>query len=340
MQDFLFRLFLDIPYPQDPIAKFEEMDRTQWERAIEHEQNQELLPILFWTFKKEKINVPDWVMEKLEKIYAKSVAIYEHQKRATQEIMEILKKHKIKAGIYKGDVIGEKLYERPELRPKIDLDFLIKNHEFEQCCDVLKKNGWVKGTALYYHTHFKKNGVLLEAHRRLYGYGESILYNITQKDFDHYVDNGFNTEEGLAFTCIQLFNEYHFNRLKIMDAYLYLKKAGVDLNLLDKLKNKYSALLPLKILDSIIFHYSGTHEITWFNDKTPASLWHNQEKWKRWRFPLLFFYTDKKLTKIFKILFPTDMDLKDIYKGRRISQVEHFKNLFKIFWGINRRARA
>lgn len=90
------------------------------------------------------------------------------------QLLKLLEKEKIDCVIIKG-AAAAMAYPQPTLRKCGDIDFLVKQEDYERAAEVLEENGFeVEGgkSPLEHHYGYSKNGVHYELHRRLGGVRE------------------------------------------------------------------------------------------------------------------------------------------------------------------------
>ena len=112
-----------------------------------------------------------------------------------QEMLEILEKEGISGAVIKGSAAAV-CYTKPELRVLGDIDFLVKEEDFDHTVDILKKNGFVKEDheSNPCHTELFYNGCVIEIHRYVNGLPEGEMGEYIKSIYAKSLDGDLHNE--------------------------------------------------------------------------------------------------------------------------------------------------
>lgn len=150
-----------------------------WSSAFQYSINQRVVLLLYDYFKRERIDLPENLLERMSKLY-KSNSI--HNLRYAAELLTITRlftDNLIPCIHLKGISLSEYLYHDSGLRPIVDLDILVQKKDFMKANDLLLTRGYtrslledtIKGKIHKRMTHqwpyrHEARRVLVELHRQ------------------------------------------------------------------------------------------------------------------------------------------------------------------------------
>lgn len=117
------------------------------------------------------------------------------------EMLEILKKEGISGAVIKGSAASA-CYRNPDIRTLGDIDFLVREKDFEKTIEVLEKNGFVKGEyeTNPCHTELSYGGCVIEIHKYVNGLPDGEMGEYIKSIYENSLENDLHTEEIGAYT--------------------------------------------------------------------------------------------------------------------------------------------
>ena len=117
------------------------------------------------------------------------------------EMLEILKKEGISGAVIKGSAASA-CYRNPDIRTLGDIDFLVREKDFEKTIEVLEKNGFVKGEyeTNPCHTELSYGGCVIEIHKYVNGLPDGEMGEYIKSIYENSLENDLHIEEIGAYT--------------------------------------------------------------------------------------------------------------------------------------------
>lgn len=186
-------------------------------------KEQTFLPMLYQVFKDERFF----------HYYASSHLIHEQFNKIVKEIQSILNENEIEHIFIKGSIL-KNLYPDENVRMFGDIDFIVKEKEYKKTISLLKNNGFVYIHLCEHHTEMKKDGLLIEVHKKLFDSDERgnkfFLY-----PFDHLKlinEYSYTLEDSFHFVYVVAHYAKHLSLgagiRPIIDIYLMIINFNLD----------------------------------------------------------------------------------------------------------------
>ena len=115
---------------------------TDWSDFIATANEQRLLPLAYWTFKRLRVKTPSSVNRLMASAYLRQKVVAKTQITALLQALDALSKTGIEAVVLKGGILASKLYPEPGLRPMDDIDLLVSPNMVMRARDVLMSLGY------------------------------------------------------------------------------------------------------------------------------------------------------------------------------------------------------
>jgi hypothetical protein len=115
---------------------------NDWSDFIATANEQRLLPLAYWTFKRLRVQTPDGVNRLMASAYLRQKVVAKTQITALLQALDALSKNGVEAVVLKGGILASKLYPEPGLRPMDDIDILVSPNMVMRARDVLVSLGY------------------------------------------------------------------------------------------------------------------------------------------------------------------------------------------------------
>lgn len=191
---------------------------------------------------------PQWTIDSM-KLYGLTMQVLHGQ----QELVELMQKNSIDIAIMKGSAAAV-CYTQPTLRKMGDVDFLVREKDYEKACRIMRDNGYVyvKGNGEDFHIEYTKDGVAFEIHRRPSGVAKGKL----GKSIMDIIVNGLDHTEQIQY------DEFSFP---------VLPKLQNGLTLILHISHHLRAGLGLRqIIDWMMFVSKNLDDNTWYSEFQPV----------------------------------------------------------------------
>ncbi|HBE03335.1 MAG: hypothetical protein A2096_11070 [Spirochaetes bacterium GWF1_41_5] len=116
---------------------------SDWENLFYASWYEGLLPYIYHSILKKKINIPDHLADFSNTVYRKHIIQHKILSAEIIRISMIFRAAEIKYAWIKGPVLASLFYSSPELRPSNDIDLLIKEIDLKNALKVLGKAGYL-----------------------------------------------------------------------------------------------------------------------------------------------------------------------------------------------------
>jgi hypothetical protein len=216
---------------------------------------------------KNRNKIPVEMLEKLKKMYIKTMIRNSKMNADFKVLMQLLKTHTIDFMPLKGMDLNFSVYGDMGLRLMGDIDLLIKKEEIERTKNVMIENGWKLEKIVFrtkvhkeliegisYHPYvMKKDETIIELHTNIHNTYKP--YKVDIKDYwirslENYTLMGLKTRrlnktDLLQHICLHTYNDLRFQKYSLklfIDITELLKKEinNIDWNLLKNTCEKYN----------------------------------------------------------------------------------------------------
>lgn len=145
-----------------------------------------IMTMMYYGFYNSGVEIAEAVKNVMQTVVFNETAISEKQLYYINELSEQFRENNIDCMFLKGGVL-KKLYPHTEMRRMGDIDILIKEEQYPQIVNIMKKSGYVMQGETNHELKWIKSGILIELHKRLIP-----SYN---KDFYGYYGEGWRLAE-------------------------------------------------------------------------------------------------------------------------------------------------
>lgn len=142
--------------PDDPAALARLAESADWDRLSSESREHGLFTLLVHECERAGARVPVGIREDSERHHAIASVWDAHQLATLDGLGEVLSAANVTVVALKGPLLAERLYPEGALRPSIDLDLLVAEHDLERAVRALEKAGWSADsspTAAYSRRH-------------------------------------------------------------------------------------------------------------------------------------------------------------------------------------------
>jgi len=123
--------------PYDKIKK-----DFDWDYLLNQARKNTVSPLLYFSLKEEKKNLPKEFFEEIKKDYYQTLARNILIQEEIKPILQSFEEKKIKVILLKGVALGITAYPSPGLRPMSDVDILVKDNDLLKVNHVLNRAGY------------------------------------------------------------------------------------------------------------------------------------------------------------------------------------------------------
>lgn len=166
--------------------------KIDW-RSVEEEAQAHAMSIaaLEGTVGLKNADIPDDVLSEWQAVSVMQMMKNEKLMEIQNELIDLFKKENICGAVLKGSSAAV-CYSKPELRVLGDIDYIVKESDFEKATELLKKNGYKaeKAVANECHVEFFYKGCVIELHRYINGLPDGKLGEYVRSFFDKALEEG------------------------------------------------------------------------------------------------------------------------------------------------------
>ena len=154
--------------PDDPAGLLQALDGArEWDRLAENAREHGVFTLLVHECDRAGIAVPPQIRDESARHHAIVGVWHSHLVTSLDELGEIFSRTKLSVVALKGPLLGERLYPEGALRPSVDLDLLVAEHDLDPAVDALEAAGWqadMGPTAAYARQHHHHLQLRKESH--------------------------------------------------------------------------------------------------------------------------------------------------------------------------------
>jgi hypothetical protein len=204
------------------------VSHQQWEMLIDVLGSQGIMPLLYWRISRmpAEFHPPEDIMGLLRKSFMESRVRVFMEDMQLRELVDTFHEANVDFLVLKGPALGRMVYPDPALRPRRDLDILVKPAQFEHAVGLLEGLGYAGHHNYDFHEQFRhaesnRSYLPVELHWGFIGFPYPISSSMMEGLFQAAVTveaagfkfRSLNHVDAINFAAVHMIRHRYMNRL-------------------------------------------------------------------------------------------------------------------------------